>query len=455
MKKFLAFLLYFPFPGALLAQATPAGEPLSVKIDYACFRSESSSRLEIYYSLSSGELALTRSESLASPEGKSYALVLANLDLFTADGKPFDSLSKTTAFRVARADTTYEFSEILILSPSPGNYRARIEIFDLQSGKKGRDSLDVLMENLNEPGFRLSSLQLARLIVDKKKSPGFSFYERGSWRVVPNAARGYTQDDPRLYYYLEIYGLTLPEAGFRNFEIRYSVINEAGETLKTSGFLKRPKEEIAAAVGSVNLAGLPPGEYFLKIDIRDPSEGKILSRDKSFSLFPPSQYPEAAEEELQYFPEAASYLLTTNEKRIYAASNRTGKLNFIAEFWKKHDPTPEIPENDYQQEVYARYSKANNRFSQTTTSQDGWKTDRGRVLMLYGEPNNEDRFPASASNLPWEKWEYNRIAGGLQALFVFVDLRGLGNYQLVHSTAPGEKQNPAWEDMINQNVLRR
>ncbi len=130
-------------------------------------------------------------------------------------------------------------------------------------------------------------------------------------------------------------------------------------------------------------------------------------------------------------------------------------MNFIAEFWRKRDPTPETPENEYQQEAYGRYSKAIDRFSQTRTSRDGWQTDRGRVLMLYGEPSNIEQSPASLSMLPWEKWEYNRIAGGRQAQFVFVDLRGLGKYELVHSTAPGEKQNPDWEALIVREDLRR
>ncbi len=453
MKKL--FFLFFLTSSVAFSQDTLKQPPLDVITDYACFRERDSNRLEIYYALSSDQLTLTPSDSQTGGPGKHLAYVLAYLDLFTADGRPLDSLSKTTVFRVARTDTTNELAEILDLWVAPGSYRACLSVWDMKSGRAGQDTLEITVPDLTSGGLSLSTLQLARLIADKKRQPGASLYKKGNRLIVPNPPATYSLDDPRLYFYAEVYGLVPAGPELKNFDLEYAVLNPKGDTLKSSGFHKHPKETPAALSGSVDLAMLPPGEYSLLLTARDPASGVTASQGKTFLLFPPSLRPPVAEEELDYFPKVTHFLLTNQEKALYRSSNRTGQLNFINDWWQKHDPDPQTPENEYKWEAYRRYIKTVERFSRSAGAQDGWQTDRGRVFMLYGEPNNIEQSPASPGNLPWQKWEYTRIAAGRQGLFVFADLRGLGNYELVHSTVPGEKQNPQWENMLNQNVLRR
>ncbi len=450
------FFLFLLFPSVLLAQDTLQRQPpLNVVTDYACFREGDSCRLEIYYALPSTDLTLTPTDSQTGGPGKYLGYVLAYLDLFTAEGRPVDSLSKTTAFRVARADTTNELSEILEFLVPPGSYRAYLSLWDMKSGRMGQDTLEVTVPNLTGPGLTLSSLVLARLITDKKHQPGASLYKKGGRLIVPNPPATYSLDDPRLYFYAELYGLAPARPELKNFDLEYAILNESGDTLKSSGFHKHPKEASAVLSASVDLAMLPPGEYSLLLTVRDPATGETASQNKSFWLFPPSVQPPVAEEELDWFPKVTHFLLTNREKAIYRSSNRTGQLNFINEWWQKRDPDPQTPENEYKWEAYRRFTQAVDRFSRSAGARDGWQTDRGRVLMLYGEPNNIEQSPASPDNLPWQKWEYTRIASGRQGLFIFADLRGLGNYELVHSTVPGEKQNPNWENMLSQNLLRR
>ncbi|HLG94590.1 MAG TPA: GWxTD domain-containing protein [candidate division Zixibacteria bacterium] len=454
MKK-LFFLFLLTSSAAFSQDTLQPKPPLDVITDYACFRESTAARLEIYYALSSDQLTLTPTDSTTGGPGKYLGYVLAYLDLFTADGRPVDSLSKTTAFRVARMDTTNELSEILDFLATPGNYRAYLSVWDMKSGKMGQDTIEITVPDFTDGGLGFSTPQLARLITDKKHQPGASLYKKGGRLIVPNPPATYSLDDPRLYFYAELYGLAPARSELKNFDLEYSILNESGDTLKSSGFHKHPKEEPAALSGSVDLAMLPPGPYSLVLSARDPATGQTASSSKPFLLFPPSIRPPVAEEELAWFPKVTHFLLTNQEKAIYRSSNRTGQLNFINEWWQKRDPTPQTPENEYKFEAYRRLIKMVERFSRSAGAQDGWQTDRGRVLMLYGEPNNIEQSPASPDNLPWQKWEYTRLAAGRQGLFVFVDLRGLGNYELVHSTVSGEKQNPQWENMLSQNLLRR
>lgn len=71
----------------------------------------------------------------------------------------------------------------------------------------------------------------------------------------------------------------------------------------------------------------------------------------------------------------------------------------------------------------------------------GWDSDRGRVLLTYGEPDGIDRYPHQHNRKPYEIWRYSSI----NAEFVFVDVGQTGTYRLVHSTALNEVSAPDWE----------
>ena len=73
---------------------------------------------------------------------------------------------------------------------------------------------------------------------------------------------------------------------------------------------------------------------------------------------------------------------------------------------------------------------------------EGWKTDRGRVYLIYGGPDEIERFPNEIETRPYEIWHYESVEGGV--IFVFADITGFGSYQLVHSTKRGELRDDSW-----------
>jgi hypothetical protein len=76
----------------------------------------------------------------------------------------------------------------------------------------------------------------------------------------------------------------------------------------------------------------------------------------------------------------------------------------------------------------------------------GWRTDRGRVLALYAEPDEVERFPSSQDSKPYEVWRYYSIENGVE--FTFVDRSGFGEHTLVHSTKRGELQDTEWQRFL-------
>jgi GWxTD domain-containing protein len=80
-----------------------------------------------------------------------------------------------------------------------------------------------------------------------------------------------------------------------------------------------------------------------------------------------------------------------------------------------------------------------------TSFRDGWETDRGRVLIKFGQPDDIERMPIQVDTLPYEIWSYYQQG---TETFVFVDRDGTGNFIQVYSTVEGEPSYSDWEQML-------
>ena len=154
-------------------------------------------------------------------------------------------------------------------------------------------------------------------------------------------------------------------------------------------------------------------------------------------------YKGILQEDLAYIispEERAAFLnLSTNEERE----------QFIEQFWLRRDPTPDTIENEYKEEHYRRIAYANEKF---TVGAPGWMTDRGRIYILHGSPDQVDRSPTGGlyqetpregtriyTSFPHERWTYRYLEGiGSNITLEFVDKNSIGDYQL--TADPSEKE---------------
>ena len=68
--------------------------------------------------------------------------------------------------------------------------------------------------------------------------------------------------------------------------------------------------------------------------------------------------------------------------------------NFIDEFWRRRDPDPDTQENEYKDEYYERMQYANEHFG---SGKPGWLTDRGRIYLKWGKPDEIESHPSGGS----------------------------------------------------------
>ncbi len=151
----------------------------------------------------------------------------------------------------------------------------------------------------------------------------------------------------------------------------------------------------------------------------------------------------------KWLDEDVVYIITDEEKKVFKAlQTDEERENFIEQFWARRDPDPRTPENEFKEEHYRRIAYANERFA---SGIPGWKTDRGRIYIMYGKPDEIESHPSggtynreiwegggTTSTFPFERWRYRHIDGiGDDVEIEFVDASMSGEYKMAMS--PDEK----------------
>lgn len=142
----------------------------------------------------------------------------------------------------------------------------------------------------------------------------------------------------------------------------------------------------------------------------------------------------------KWLNEEVVYIIAPLEREVFLKlTNDRERDIFIEAFWKHRDPTPGTPENEFRTDHYRRINYVNHFFGRETPK-PGWKTDRGRVYIILGEPNDIQRFEGKTTIYPAEIWFYQgKIDLGLPAGFnlMFFQKGGSGEFKLYSPARDG------------------
>lgn len=444
------------------AEPAPAGM-LSLDADYAAFRIQgdtSNAYVEIYYSLHRNQLKY-------HPAENGYvSLVDFKLLLSDEAGKLLDTLSWRAGSRVSKL-SELESSDFLItdmVGEKIPHGRYTVDLYVTNEAQTGHSNFV-----MNVPSFgnalSLSTIELAYKI--EPDSVG-KFVKSGD-TVLPNPSRQFLQDNNVIYLYAEGYGLDTTSTADTGYTVALSILSPDGQPVKTiPPFTHRKPGESAVIRTGFSIAALKPGEYNLKVSLADGPDTVFTARDfsvlasrtmmrQAYQQSVLNDFPEAnritSEEDADKFRNEIIYIAAPDELKFYDSLNLTGKAGFQRDFWASRNPEPSSSINQYEIEHYRRFKYANSVFSRFQGNLPGWKTDRGRVYVLYGEPSDIERYPSSLEARAWERWWYTGLEGGVY--FIFVDIQDTGDYQLVHSSKQNEIQDYNWQEKVVVKAFQR
>lgn len=367
------------------------------------------------------------------------------------------------------------------LTAKPGKYAFRVTVEDMNEARMG---LVYKMKNQKRQGkvegdvdlgawlFRnpaLSGIETAWEITAAKEGASF---QKGPYDVYPHPSGYYGLYKDEVSGYYEIYDEPPPPEG-RSYHVRSRLVSAEGDTTSMGEDSLRVTEGTAWPHAiSIDASGLAAGHYHLVLDIRREGGATAATTSTEFDVLwsRDSWRAEAAE----FYDVAAGVLLSSEDAAKFRMLSMGEKEARIEKAWQDADPSPETAENEARIEFLRRVAYANQHF---TIFQPGMFSDRGRVYIRYGEPDEMkiERIPVADKTLPhaldssipqasreaisrtdtgiadarpYEIWTYdshgreaatrhglNEVASGLK--FVFVDDQGYGEYTLRYSSTTG------------------
>ncbi len=462
MSGFIYILFAIMF-SLLIGIGEAAAVDLAIWADYACFKYSNSvekTYVEIYY-------GLLRNQYDFQPDSTGYHSYVNLTAIVTSDSGQFvDSSSWRVGLRanslMEARTANYISNDMFSAQLSPGNYNLLIRASAMTGGGSGEKLLKLSVPDFNKNSLCMSQLQLAYNIVDADGGP----FDKGGKKIVPNIRRVFSHDDKILYYYGEVYNL---DTSISELTAAIKIYDANGNLYKDiSPSTQTITGRSAVLLSGFNITAFRSGYYRMVVTVAQGADN--ASAEKYFEITPGkieyeiakekeqlSEYPEAvnitSEAEAKKFRNQILYIASRDELKQYDALPVEGKNSFAKAFWQKRDPDPATQINEFKLEHYRRFKYANEAFStfqDVNTEPNGWRTDMGRVYIVYGSPSDEENYPSALEEKPWKRWNYDNIQGGVY--FIFVDVDGYGTYKLVHSTARSEPKNEDWPYLVNPNL---
>lgn len=454
--------LLVSFAVLLLYSTAALAQGLNVDFDFATFRYDTSrTYVEVYYSFNLTHMKLVKGDSLYSDTLLFHIRMLK-------DTRDSTGYAESWRIPVAVRDTAVEelkqtFVGQIGLAVPPGNYMVFLDAVDNNDTAKA-DSLEdkVSIPKYSFRKLETSDVELCSQITSSDSDTHGIFY-KNTYNVVPNPKAIYGAGLPIVYYYVEVYNIP-DSAADSLFTVQYEVRDSYGQVKKSREITRRKFGNSSVEVGTVNGSNLRTGAYTFVFTVIDSAADEYAASSRRFFVYNPGLgAPESAGtgvagasmlstvfagmglEEIDREFKEARYIATSKETEEFnSLQTLPAKRQFLYDFWQKRNPDPVSSTNSYRLEYLERVAYANDHFRVGNTP--GWKTDRGRVYIMYGKPDQIDRHPNESNSKPYEIWYYNSIQGGVS--FDFVDRTGFGDYTLVNSTARNEIHNDNWQQYL-------
>jgi GWxTD domain-containing protein len=449
---------------ATVASAQEPG-PLGFAYSYSVFAlDDTASVVELTYQYSERGLSYER------VDGREIGRLIVGLQVWDSTGRALvESEWITTNARAAKGEEDHALLGVKVFGLRPGRHRARISYRDVaDESRTDADTFDLVVRKFLPNRIAISDVQVISEIAPSTDQSN-RFYKNG-YVIYPNVLSTIEPPFLLLNSYLEIYNAhQIPTS---QYDVSYAIADAKGRIFyKQEETRERPTADAIVDVHSTIVEELPSGSYFYIVKVfgglkRTATDSAMVVRAISIVNTPERDsellasvrgaggsngtteadpmYAGMTEEELDREFQMLRHIALEQEKGIWSElKGADGKARFLTEFWGRRDPVASTPENELRSEYQKRIETANALYREPLMDH-GYQSDRGRILLKYGKPDNIERHYYDKNRRPYEIWHFSKD----HLEFAFVDRSNNGRFQLVHSNAPGEVRNESWERLF-------
>lgn len=421
IHKILEGLLLFVVSGSLdaaiaqteLSQPTVENSP-SFYLDLVNFHSSQvgKTRLDAYLKIPYDDLQFLKSDQGSYQSVFEVSMVVFDEDDFQTDGKIWRDTLIVNSYDATNSRRDFALTQATFDVP-PSKYRIHVGLLDMDTHRSTFQKTSIIARDFATPRLAVSDVLIAEDVVQ---------LANGKLLATPlvGAPR---QENAKLFAYFEVYSkLDAPQ-----LDVSYEIKNSHGDRVLAEHVKVERQGEATYLSIPLPSEKLPHDNYLIHAWV---NSGKHQADSEHLFALRWEGIP-ASVADLELAIRQMRYIAKKDDLKKILESTADKQRGAFINFWRRIDPTPGTEQNELLDEYYRRINYANVNFG---GFQEGWKTDRGMVYVLFGPPNDIDRNPFSRSPRTargrtikaYEIWTYY----DLNRQFVFLDENGYGDYRL-------------------------
>jgi GWxTD domain-containing protein len=353
-----------------------------------------------------------------------------------------------------------------------GQYTLELVVTDNASpDKKSTHSEKISILFKREKKVYSSDIQI---LESYSKASSQSLLTKNGYDLVPYTINYFPKNQHTLKFYAETYNLDTVIGKNTKFVYTYYIENNENLVRQNGliAFQKHTANKVNPILGQFDITQLPTGNYNLVIEVKD-SSNTIQSQKKWFFQRQSNAVNHTEDDlsnsniktvedffnsfqnrdSLKQFIECLWPRSTTKERewQQVQTTNKDPNLmrGYLVQYWKTEAGDSLNPLKIWM--VYYKSVLEANALMKCG-KQQGYYTDRGRVYLQYGKPDQRGQYNSDPTTYPYEVWQYYRIYDKTTGRFftnkrfVFVNFSIADNcYQLIHSEVRGEMYDEKWK----------
>lgn len=454
MRKYFFLTMLFLLVSQLYS------ENLKAHLSYSRFYSPANGPyIETYLSIEGNSAYYVKNE-----EGKFQGTIEVTFIFSQGEEiKTFEKYNLLTPIAEDSASNKINFIDQQRIPLPNGEYDFEVMIRDVNSEAPPFSSVQKLSINFTDS----LSISDVELIDSMRKTEEVTPLTKSGYEIIPYTSDFYPENFTQIAFYAEIYNANKAMGENEEFLINYFLESyDTGEIIEGyNGFEKDTAKEVNIVLKSFLIKNLPSGNYNLVIEAKNKTNDLLIQKKVFFQrsntlenvLLTSDDYAKSFVNELSK-PELEEYIkgcspISSPVELSFARNQLKGgdeqlMKQYFFNFWlSRNEMKPEeewLKYKDLLSIVEKKYS---------THIKRGYESDRGRIFLKYGKPNARTDSKFEPVAYPYEIWHYYGIENRSNVKFIFYNPNpGTNDYPMLHSTLPGEINNPQWKVQLHSRT---